>query len=138
MKRFYSIITLVAALFAGMPLQAQETGTQTPRKGPRASRGERIEKQENNGLPELTVRAQDMNDRLTQELGNARWMRVIYREVDLTKAQNAPLYYPVHPMNGQMNLFSIIGELQGFAGSFLYFVRGSGGKGRNRADVRNQ
>lgn len=114
MKRFYAIITLAAALFSVMPLHAQETDTnaqQAPRKGPRASRGERIEKQENNGLPELTVRAQDMNERLTQEVGNARWMRVIYRQIDLTKDQNAPLYYPIHPMNGRMNLFSMIFRL---------------------------
>ncbi len=36
-------------------------------------------------MPELTVRAQDMNERMTQEVGNARWMRVIYRQIDLMK-----------------------------------------------------
>lgn len=51
-------------------------------------------------MPELTVRAQDMNERMTQNIGNARWMRVIYRQIDLTKEQNAPLYYPTQPMNG--------------------------------------
>ena len=52
-------------------------------------------------MPELTVRAQDMNERMTQHIGNARWMRVIYRQIDLTKEQNAPLYYPTQPMNGR-------------------------------------
>ncbi len=46
-----------------------------------------------------------MNERMTQEVGNARWMRVMYRQIDLMKEKNAPLYYPVTPMNGQMNLF---------------------------------
>jgi hypothetical protein len=59
-------------------------------------------------LPQLTVRAQDMNERLTQEIGNARWMRIIYREIDLTKEQNAPLYYPLRPVNGNANFFSTI------------------------------
>lgn len=36
-----------------------------------------------------------MNERMTQEVGNARWMRVMYRQIDLMKEKNAPLYYPV-------------------------------------------
>lgn len=38
-------------------------------------------------------------------------MRVMYRQIDLMKEKNAPLYYPVTPMNGQINLFSIIFSL---------------------------
>lgn len=116
MKRIYSIVAIMACLFTAAPLLAQEDGgntQQAERKGPRASRGERADKKDNNGLPELTVRAQDMNERQTQEIGNARWMRVLYRQIDLTKEENTPLYYPVHPMNGQMNLFSIIFQLLG-------------------------
>jgi gliding motility associated protien GldN len=52
-----------------------------------------------------------MNERLTQEIGSARWMRIIYRELDLTKEQNAPLYYPPRPLNGSMNLFSTLFQL---------------------------
>ncbi|WP_455628666.1 type IX secretion system ring subunit PorN/GldN [Parabacteroides chinchillae] len=113
MKRFYYILALVGALFISGTLQAQEEqgGANTQqRRSPRATRGEREVKKDSN-LPELTVRAQDMNERMTQEIGNAPWMRVIYRQIDLTKEQNAPLYYPVRPMNGQMNLFSIIFQL---------------------------
>lgn len=117
MKRFYYIAILVAALFTGSAtLSAQEEGTdaaaqQTARRSPQASRGERAKEENNGGMPELTVRAQDMNERMTQHIGNTRWMRIIYREIDLTKQQNAPLYYPTQPMNGQMNLFSIIFQL---------------------------
>ena len=32
---------------------------------------------------------------------------------DLTKEENAPLYYPLRPMNGQNNLFTIIFRLLG-------------------------
>jgi len=105
MKRLFCIVTLINALFAVNTVWAQET--QQERRTPRLERGERTE-EKTSSLPELTTRAQDMNERLTQEVGNARWMRVIYREVDLTKEQNAPLYYPVRPVNGSSNLFSTI------------------------------
>ena len=115
MKRIYYIVACLLA-FTLLPAQAQEENdnartTQQQRKGPRASRGERAVAKEESGLPELTVRAQDLNERLTQQIGNARWMRVVYRQIDLTKEQNAPLYYPVRPMNGQMNLFTILFQL---------------------------
>lgn len=114
MKGLYYILAIAVALLASSTVvKAQEEAAddaqqQQTRKTPQASRGARADEKIENGLPELTVRAQDMNERLTQEVGNARWMRVIYREVDLTKEENAPLYYPVTPMNGQMNLFSTL------------------------------
>ena len=94
MKRLYYIATLAIALFASLPIQAQEEAGNTQqqqqrRRGPEASRGAREEEKKENGMPELTVRAQDMNERMTQHIGNARWMRVIYRQIDLTKEQNA-------------------------------------------------
>ena len=116
MKHLYYIAILGGFLFTVNPAFAQEEGQsqqQTQqRRSPRATTGSRVETQESN-VPELTVRAQNMNEHLTQDIGNARWMRVIYREVDLTKEQNAPLYYPVRPINKQMNLFTIIFRLLG-------------------------
>ena len=116
MKRIYYIVACLLSLMTILPAQAQNEneGTQTSqqqRKGPRASRGERATAKEESGLPELSVRAQDLNERLTQQVGNARWMRVVYRQVDLTKEKNTPLYYPIRPMNGQMNLFTLIFQL---------------------------
>lgn len=115
MKRFYYILAIASALFfTATSIQAQEeTGNteQRARRSPQATRGERASDKKDTGIPELTVRAQDMNERMTQEVGNARWMRVMLRQIDLMKEQNAPLYYPVTPMNGQMNLFSIIFSL---------------------------
>lgn len=111
MKRLYYILALVSALFLTDTIQAQDAPTQPPRRSPEASRGSRVQENNNSGLPDLTVRAQDMNERMTQDIGNAPWMRVMYRELDLTKEQNAPLYYPTRPVNGDMNLFSIIFRL---------------------------
>ncbi len=110
MKRLYYILALVSVLIISGPLYAQENNQQE-RRAPRARTGGREADKKDTGLPELTVRAQDMNERMTQEIGNAPWMRVIYRELDLTKEENAPLYYPVRPMNGSMNLFSTIFQL---------------------------
>ena len=36
---------------------------------------------------------------------DAVWRRDIYREIDLTKEENAALYYPATPQNGRENLF---------------------------------
>jgi gliding motility associated protien GldN len=108
MKRLHYIVTLVSVLTLFSSLHAQE---QPERRAPRTRTGEREPAKKDTGLPELTIRAQDMNERMTQEIGSARWMRVIYREIDITKVQNAPLYYPVSPLNNTMNLFSTIFQL---------------------------
>ena len=39
------------------------------------------------------------------------WRRDIYRSIDLTKDQNAALYYPVEPQGNNMNLFTLLFKL---------------------------
>lgn len=39
------------------------------------------------------------------------WKRDIYRALDLTKDENAPLYFPVEPKDGQVNLFTLLFQL---------------------------
>lgn len=39
------------------------------------------------------------------------WRRDIYRSIDLTKDENAALYYPVEPQDGNMNLFTLLFRL---------------------------
>jgi gliding motility associated protien GldN len=109
MKPLHHILALVSVLTLSGSLHAQTE--QPERRTPRVRTGERETEKNESGLPELTVRAQDMNERMTQEIGSARWMRVIYREIDMTREQNAPLYYPVRPLNKTMNLFSSIFQL---------------------------
>ena len=107
MKRLYFVLVL---LLVGISLvQAQEEERRTPqvRKGSR----DQQTNENASGLPELTVRAQNMNEQLTRDIDNARWMRIIYREVDMLNEKNAPLYYPVTPVNGSMNLFTTIFQL---------------------------
>jgi gliding motility associated protien GldN len=111
MRRFLSTAFLLLAL--GMSAGAQNPDQRNPRMsrggGDRQSRNTQAESP--NGLPELTVRAQIMNEQLTREVGNARWMRIIYRELDLTQEKNAPLYYPVQETNGMKNLFTTLFQL---------------------------
>ena len=108
MKRFYYIVALALGLFVTLPAGAQQENEQARRRGPESSRGERTDTDQHATLQDLTVRAQDMNERMTQNPDNAPWMRVIYRRIDLLDEPNAPLYYPTRPMNGQMNLFTTI------------------------------
>ena len=107
MRRFYYIglVILTLNVFA----QAQ-TDQRTPRMSRGADRN-RTQQAEDNKSPELSVRAQNMNEQLTQEIGNARWMRVITRELDLTQDKNAPLYYPIQELNGMKNLFTSLFQL---------------------------
>lgn len=47
----------------------------------------------------------------TADDSELKWMRVIYRELDLNKDENAPLYFPEEPVDGNENLFRIIMRL---------------------------
>ena len=112
MKRF--LYTLITGLLLGIALNAQTPDQRAPRMsrggGDRQNRGKE-QTGNNRDLPELTVRAQIMNEQLTREIGDARWMRIIYRDIDLTKEKNAPLYYPVQELNGMKNLFTTLFRL---------------------------
>ena len=105
MKRFNFIISILIALTVFAQAQNVRTGTS------RTTDRNRQQEQTNTGLPELSVRAQIMNENLTQEIGNARWMRVMIRSLDLTKEKNAPLYYPTEELNGMKNFFTSIFQL---------------------------
>lgn len=77
-------------------------------------------------LPELTIRAQNMNASQTQDISNAPWMREIYRFLDLDKDKNAPLYYPVSPIGDRMNLFTMMFKLlaNGEVTAYEYLIDG--------------
>jgi gliding motility associated protien GldN len=95
---------------------------QNNQPAPRVSRGgDRARQQQENPESGLSVRAQIMNEQLTQNTDNARWMRTIYREIDLTKEKNGPLYYPVQELNGQTNLFTTLFTL--FSGGKIKVYR---------------
>lgn len=122
MKRLYFVLVL---LLVGITLvQAQEEERRTPqvRKGSRDQQAN----ENASGLPELTVRAQNMNEQLSRDIDNARWMRIIYRKLNMLDEKNAPLYYPETPINGSMNLFTTIFQLaaEGKIPLYRYMVDG--------------
>ncbi len=104
MKRIFSIIAIAfVACTLSSSLFAQETVRDRINK--------KNAQQTDNSLPQLSVRAANMNQSMTQDISNVRWMREIYRLVDLNKEKNAPLYYPVEPIGDRMNFFTMIFRL---------------------------
>lgn len=59
----------------------------------------------------MSSRAIQANRSQSVDIDNAKWSRVIYRYLDLSKEKNAPLYYPVLPDAGRVNLFTMIFKL---------------------------
>ena len=55
------------------------------------------------------------------------WKRDIYRQLDLTKDKNAPMYYPVEPMGKQVNLFTYLFRLilTGRVNAYTYKLDGN-------------
>ena len=60
---------------------------------------------------QLTTRAQISFPVREDMSEDVVWRRDVYREIDLGKEDNSPLYYPVEPSGDQMNLFTNIFKL---------------------------
>lgn len=59
----------------------------------------------------LSQRAKLLYETLIQGTERASWIRTIYRQLDLSKEANAPLYYPTHTTESSQNLFAQIFKL---------------------------
>ncbi|MBP3830346.1 MAG: gliding motility protein GldN [Bacteroidaceae bacterium] len=106
MKRLLIILTavLVAGITANaQPAKRRTTTSTTANRGAAAQRQAAAEKKPDRaslmfptsaGMPEDVV-----------------WRRDIYRQLDLLKDANAPLYYPVEPHGKEQNLFTFIFRL---------------------------
>jgi gliding motility associated protien GldN len=99
MKRT-TVLVLIGLLlsFSGM---AQERRTRT--------RGTDTSAQDN--VITLSQRAQIKNEQESKGPQHVVWLREIYRNLDLTKDANAPLYYPVQPTDGRQNFATLIFKL---------------------------
>lgn len=71
-----------------------------------ARRQAQLDKTDN--TPQLSERARIRNIGQTKDMGNTRWVRGIYRFLDLDKGVNGALYYPSVPTATRMNLFTLI------------------------------
>ncbi len=108
MKHFRSLIFIIVAIAVGIGALAQvESGSGVVRKRDRNKRNQT----ENNGTPQVTERMQSFYEVEEPHDADLAYMRQIYRQLDLTKNANAPLYFPEDIIDGQENLFRIIMRL---------------------------
>jgi gliding motility associated protien GldN len=106
MKRvlFLLMITLMAGTAIAQPKQRRTQQTQQ-KAGQKAGQKQ---SQQNQGM---SMRARLMFPTAIDMPEDVVWRRDIYREIDLNKDANGGLYYPVEPMDKQVNLFTYIFKL---------------------------
>lgn len=104
MKAFCYIIVLFLSVIFTQKGMAQPPERRTL---PRQQQAE----SKDSDLPPLTIRAESKNQEQIQHVNNAPWLREVYRWIDLTKNDNAALYYPVQPIGDRMNLFTLLFKL---------------------------
>ena len=81
---------------------------------PQATLRERIEQRRQQGEQASatpSIRENQPGTNWEEVIADARWSRIIYRYIDLSKEINMPLYHPVTPTAGQRNLFTLIFRL---------------------------
>lgn len=100
------IILACAAMITAGTVYSQDDATGGVRR--RNSGRDRQERQQDGTV--VTERMQAFYGEENTSITDAdrQWMRVIYRNIDLDKDRNAPLYFPEEPVDGQENLFRII------------------------------
>lgn len=99
-KTTLSILLITCGVFSTF---AQETARE------RLSRN--TETRQSNISVGSSVRAKQTNRGAETDFSDAKWLRQVYRYLDLSKEENAPLYYPVMPEQGRMNLFTMVFRL---------------------------
>ncbi len=89
-------------VLTGICVAQVETGGMVRKRSAR----ERERKEQ--GGPVVTDRMQSFYEKRNASDANREWMRQIYRQLDLTKPQNSPLYFPEDVVDGQENLFRLM------------------------------
>ena len=102
----YLIIALVA-LGTSLSAVAQDSSGSVVRRRGDNDRN----KDKNASTAQVTGRMQQFFENEEMSDADVSWMKVVYRQLDLTKDQNAPLYYPEEPTESQENMFRIIMRL---------------------------
>ncbi len=120
MKRVLFLLTIV--LMAGA-VQAQ------PKQRRSQQQQQQTEQQQKKKNPSsaMSMRAQISFPTAVDMPEEVVWRRDIYRELDLTKDENAGLYYPVEPQGKEVNLFTYIFKLaqNGYIPVYEYPTDGS-------------
>lgn len=106
MIRLRHYITLAAVLLLTAATMAQvETGGTVSR---RSGKDRKSRKTQQQGGPTITERMESFYDSRDPHDADLEWTRTIYRQIDLSKDVNAPLYFPEDVVDGQENLFRIL------------------------------
>ncbi|MCM1310318.1 MAG: gliding motility protein GldN [Bacteroides sp.] len=103
------IFALMALVAAGAFAQEQSSSSSVVSRGPRTSPGQA----QTDAAPGVSTRMQQMGSSdASRPESSLKYMRVIYRELDLQKQDaNAPLYFPEDLVDGNENLFRIMFRL---------------------------
>lgn len=101
MKRYFLIILITG--WGIFPVFAQDEPQFSGRRAAAAAATE--------SSPSVSQRAQNMYGNTEINTNNVIWLREIYRELDLKKEKNGPLYFPVEPIDNRINLFTLIFNL---------------------------
>lgn len=106
MNRLRHYITIASVLLLAAATMAQvETGGTVSR---RSGKDRKSRKSENTSGPTVTERMESFYDSRDPHDADLEWTRTIYRQIDLSKDVNAPLYFPEDVVDGQQNLFRIL------------------------------
>lgn len=100
MKKF--LLTAIVTLISVAAFAQQSSSSSVVRKR------DADDRKGSASAPGVTQRMQSHYEDEPMSDAELQWMRVIYRQLDLTKDANAALYYPDEPIEGQENLFRII------------------------------
>lgn len=105
LKRYF--IVAITLLSVGISAVAQDSSSSTIM---RRGKNDRNRDKEQHGV-QITDRMQQFYEETPMSDADLSWMRVIYRQLDLTNDKNAPLYYPEEPTADQESMFRIIMRL---------------------------
>lgn len=104
--RKYLIATLTL-IGIGMTVFAQDSSSGSVVR----RRGDNDRNKNSNQAGQVTDRMQQFFEDPELSDADLSWMKVVYRQLDLTNVKNAPLYYPEEPTENQENMFRIIMRL---------------------------
>lgn len=103
MKIYRKLLFIFAAAAVAVGALAQVENAGGVRK-----RSERDKKNSQQGAGAVTERMQGFFTQKAPHDADLAYMREIYRQIDLQKPENTPLYFPEDVIDGQKNLFRLI------------------------------
>ena len=113
MNHLRHILAIAAIIISTLALSAQDVSSSASAPVRRRATDRNARQQTDNAISQRMQNQFSTSDPLTSGLSEAdlQYLRIIYRQLDLTKDANAPLYFPEQPIDGSENLFRIIMKL---------------------------